>query len=50
MDTSRVLIISGEQGCGKTTLCTRAAELARAQGLAVAGVLTHPRFAGGRKD
>jgi nucleoside-triphosphatase THEP1 len=49
MDTKRIVVISGERGCGKTTLCRRVVELARARGLTVGGVLTHPRFVGGRK-
>lgn len=45
----RVLVLSGPSGCGKTSLCARVAEMARAQGLAVGGVLTRPRFDGERK-
>ncbi len=45
----RVLVLSGPSGCGKTRLCARVAELARAQGLAVGGVLTPARFEGERK-
>jgi nucleoside-triphosphatase THEP1 len=44
-----IVVLSGESGCGKTTLCARVAALARAQGLWVAGVLTPSRPAGGRK-
>jgi nucleoside-triphosphatase len=44
-----IVVVSGESGCGKTTLCTRAATLARARGLRVAGVLTPPRLTDGRK-
>jgi nucleoside-triphosphatase len=43
------VILSGESGCGKTTLCTRIVAMARARGLAVAGVVTPPRLADGRK-
>jgi nucleoside-triphosphatase THEP1 len=44
-----IVVLSGESGCGKTTLCTRVATLARARGLTVAGVLTPPRLTDGRK-
>ena len=42
-----IVILSGEAGSGKTTICTQVVALA--QGLVVAGVLTLPRFAGGCK-
>ena len=45
----KVLVLSGPSGCGKTRLCARVAELARAQGLAVGGVLTPARYDGSRK-
>jgi nucleoside-triphosphatase THEP1 len=44
-----IVVLSGESGCGKTTLCARVAALARAQGLLVAGVLTPSRLVDGRK-
>jgi len=44
-----IVILSGKSGCGKTTLCAQVAALARARGLAVAGVLTPPRLVNGRK-
>lgn len=44
-----IVVLSGESGCGKTTLCTQVVALARARGLAVAGVLAPPRLADGRK-
>jgi len=44
-----IVTLSGESGCGKTTLCTRVVALARARGLDVAGLLTLPRFAEGHK-
>ncbi len=44
-----IVVLSGESGCGKTTLCARVAALARAQGLWVAGVLTPSRLVDGRK-
>ncbi|HOG48556.1 MAG TPA: nucleoside-triphosphatase [Anaerolineae bacterium] len=44
-----VILVSGPSGCGKTTLCARVVDLARAAGLAVAGVITWPRFVDGRK-
>lgn len=43
------MILSGESGSGKTTICTRVVTLARARGLKVAGVLTPSRLAGGCK-
>lgn len=44
-----IVVLSGESGCGKTTLCARVVALAQARGLAVAGLLTLPRFAEGHK-
>jgi nucleoside-triphosphatase THEP1 len=44
----RVLLLSGPAGCGKTTVCVKVIELARARGLAVAGLLTPPRQVEGR--
>lgn len=44
-----IVTLSGESGSGKTTICSRVVTLARARGLEVAGVLTPPRLAGGRK-
>jgi nucleoside-triphosphatase len=44
-----IVVLSGESGCGKTTLCTQVVTLSQARGLAVAGVLTPPRLADGRK-
>lgn len=44
---SPIVILTGESGSGKTTICTQIAALARARGLKVAGVLTPPRLAGG---
>ncbi len=49
MDAHKLIVLSGESGCGKTTLCGRVAELARGQGLEVGGVITWPRFDGGVK-
>jgi len=46
---SSIVILSGESGSGKTTICAGIVALARARGLRVAGVLTPPRFAGGCK-
>ncbi len=44
-----IVVLSGESGCGKTTLCFRTVKLARARGLEVAGLLTPPRLADGRR-
>lgn len=44
-----VVVLSGESGCGKTTLCVQVVSLARARGLVVAGLLTPPRVVDGRK-
>jgi len=44
-----IVVLSGESGCGKTTLCARVVALAQARGLVVAGVLTPPRLADGCK-
>jgi nucleoside-triphosphatase THEP1 len=43
------VILTGESGSGKTTICAQVAALAQAQGLKAAGVLTSPRLAGGGK-
>lgn len=45
----KIVVLSGESGCGKTTLCARTVALARAGGLEVAGLLTPPRRADSRK-
>lgn len=45
----QIVVLTGESGNGKTTLCNRVVALARERGLSVAGLLTPPRFAGGRK-
>jgi nucleoside-triphosphatase THEP1 len=47
--TPEMVVLSGESGCGKTSLCTQVARLARAAGLDMAGLLTPARLAGGRK-
>ncbi len=44
-----IVILSGESGSGKTTICTRVVALARVRGLGVAGVLTPARLADGCK-
>jgi nucleoside-triphosphatase len=50
MKTASVLVVlSGDSGCGKTTLCAGVIAAARARGLAVAGVLTVPSRADGRQ-
>ncbi len=45
----RVLIVSGERGAGKTTLCARPVERARRAGWRVGGILCPARYAAGRK-
>jgi nucleoside-triphosphatase len=42
------VILSGESGCGKTTVCRRILALAEARRLSVAGILTLPYFVAGR--
>jgi nucleoside-triphosphatase len=50
MKTASVLVVlSGDSGCGKTTLCAGVIAAARARGLAVAGVLTLPSRLDGRQ-
>lgn len=44
-----IVVLTGESGCGKTTLCVRVVESIKARGLDVAGVLTLPRLASGEK-
>lgn len=44
-----VILLTGESGVGKTTLCARCATALHARGVDVAGVLTLPRFANGEK-
>lgn len=44
-----IILLTGESGAGKTTLCARLATTLRARGVDVAGVLTWPRFADGEK-
>jgi nucleoside-triphosphatase len=44
-----LLLLTGESGCGKTTLCMRVVSTLKTAGLNVAGVLTLPYFAKGEK-
>ena len=44
----KVVILTGERGCGKTTVCAQAARLAQAKALAVRGILTVPRYEAGQ--
>jgi nucleoside-triphosphatase THEP1 len=44
-----IVLLTGESGCGKTTLCARVVAALKARGLDVAGVLTLPRFSNGEK-
>jgi nucleoside-triphosphatase THEP1 len=46
---SQILVISGWRGVGKTTLCQRLVDVARAAGWDVAGLLSTPRFVAGQK-
>jgi nucleoside-triphosphatase len=39
-----IVVLTGESGCGKTTLCVRVVAALKERGLDVAGVLTLPRF------
>jgi nucleoside-triphosphatase THEP1 len=39
-----IALVTGEIGCGKTTVCERAIDLLRARGLAPSGVLSLPRL------
>ena len=45
----RIVVLTGESGCGKTSLCERIAAWARGHGISVAGVLTPPRICAERK-
>lgn len=44
---TRVLILTGHSGCGKTTVCARVIALAEAEGVSRGGILTLPRPVGG---
>jgi nucleoside-triphosphatase len=44
-----ILLLTGESGCGKTTLCTRAVAVLKRRGMDVAGVLTLPRLVNDEK-
>jgi nucleoside-triphosphatase THEP1 len=48
-EAAMIVLLTGESGCGKTTLCARVVASLKARGLDVAGVLTLPRFADGEK-
>lgn len=45
----KVAILSGERGCGKTTVCAKIVKLAQAMNLSVRGILTLPRYSVGKK-
>jgi nucleoside-triphosphatase len=45
-----IVLLTGESGCGKTTLCTRVVAALKSRGVNVAGVLTLPRFAAQRGE
>lgn len=44
-----IILLTGDSGVGKTTLCARVAATLRARGVDVAGVVTLPRYADGEK-
>jgi len=44
-----IVVLTGESGCGKTTLYQRVVASLKTRGANVAGVLTLPRFADGEK-
>jgi nucleoside-triphosphatase THEP1 len=46
---SRLLILTGERGSGKTVLCSRLVEAARKSGWQVSGLVTPAVFEGGQK-
>jgi nucleoside-triphosphatase len=48
-EVAMIVLITGESGCGKTTLCAHVVAALKARGLDVAGVLTLPRFSDGKK-
>jgi nucleoside-triphosphatase len=48
-EAAMIVLLTGESGCGKTTLCARVVATLKARGLDVAGVLTLPRLANGAK-
>lgn len=45
----KIAILSGERGCGKTTVCAKVMRLAQAMSLSVGGLLTLPRYNVGKK-
>ena len=45
-----IFVLTGESGCGKTTLCKRVVASLKARGLDVAGVVTLPRLAAQRGE
>jgi nucleoside-triphosphatase THEP1 len=45
-----IVVLTGESGCGKTTLCARVVAALKARGVDVAGVLTLPRWTAQRGD
>ena len=44
-----IVLLTGESGCGKTTLCQRVVASFKTRGMKIAGVLTLPRLASGEK-
>jgi nucleoside-triphosphatase len=49
MNTSTLIIVTGDRGAGKTTFCTRLIELARSRGRSIGGVLSPAVFEQGEK-
>jgi len=47
--TPRIVVVSGDSGIGKTTVCTQVAVLAKVRGLAVAGILSPSRWVAERR-
>ena len=45
-----IMVLTGESGCGKTTLCARVVAALKARGVDVAGVLTLPRWTAQRGE
>ncbi len=44
MPRSKVVLLTGEIGIGKTTVCRRVADAVREQDWRIAGIITHPAY------